>query len=206
MGLLHNVSSTGFNVHKIAVFTSCPLLWWLCDVSYLMALGRAGRYVILLMAIFSIYTGLLYNEAFSIPASIFGPGRWACTNVDPPIRDRAQMHFNETLHLGLCKDAFNGGLNRTSDAPYPVGVDPTWHGTRTELQYLNSVKMKLSILLGALLATLIAPADKDLMSGIPLKGRCVALTEFLGMFVGCLLVCAQYEGTWAYVKWVDVGV
>ena len=32
--------------------------------------------------------------------------------------------------------------------PYGFGVDPTWHGTRTELQYLNSLKMKMSIILG----------------------------------------------------------
>ena len=29
-----------------------------------------------------------------------------------------------------------------------MGVDPGWHGTRTELPYLNSLKMKMSIILG----------------------------------------------------------
>ena len=54
------------------------------------------------------------------------------------------MHFQPDL----CPEAFSDGLAMTSSQPYPFGIDPTWHGTRTELQFLNSVKMKLSILLG----------------------------------------------------------
>lgn len=105
--------------------------------------GLAGRYVILLMAIFSIYTGLLYNECFSIPTSIFGPGHWACPS-NMTLTDRTEMELDRSL----CPDAFTTGLDSTSKTPYVVGVDPTWHGTRTELQFLNSVKMKLSIILG----------------------------------------------------------
>lgn len=36
----------------------------------------AGRYCILLMAIFSIYTGALYNEFFSIPMTLAGPSKF----------------------------------------------------------------------------------------------------------------------------------
>ena len=60
------------------------------------------------------------------------------------IKSRVQMAFNPEL----CPEAYGDGLAMSPSQPYPFGVDPTWHGTRTELQFLNSVKMKLSILLG----------------------------------------------------------
>ncbi|XP_039053288.1 V-type proton ATPase subunit a2-like [Hibiscus syriacus] len=87
-----------------------------------------GRYVIMMMALFSIYTGLLYNEFFSVPFELFGSSAYGCR--DPS-----------------CRDASTEGLVKVRTT-YPFGVDPKWHGTRSELPFLNSMKMKMSILLG----------------------------------------------------------
>ncbi|CAI0382969.1 unnamed protein product [Linum tenue] len=87
-----------------------------------------GRYVILMMSIFSIYTGFIYNEFFSVPFELFGPSAYSCRDLS-------------------CKDAYTSGLVKVRDT-YPFGVDPKWHGTRSELPFLNSMKMKMSILLG----------------------------------------------------------
>ncbi|XP_078447915.1 V-type proton ATPase subunit a3-like [Wolffia australiana] len=87
-----------------------------------------GRYVIMMMALFSIYTGLVYNEFFSVPFELFGKSAYAC-------RDSS------------CRDASTSGLVKVRST-YPFGVDPVWHGSRSELPFLNSLKMKMSILIG----------------------------------------------------------
>ncbi|KAL5231890.1 hypothetical protein ABZP36_030666 [Zizania latifolia] len=87
-----------------------------------------GRYVILMMSIFSIYTGLIYNEFFSVPFELFAKSAYACR--DPS-----------------CGDAITEGLIKARPT-YPFGVDPVWYGSRSELPFLNSLKMKLSILIG----------------------------------------------------------
>ncbi|KDP44125.1 hypothetical protein JCGZ_05592 [Jatropha curcas] len=87
-----------------------------------------GRYVLLLMALFSIYCGLIYNEFFSVPFHIFGGSAYKCRDT-------------------TCSDAQTAGLIKFRD-PYPFGVDPSWRGSRSELPFLNSLKMKMSILFG----------------------------------------------------------
>ncbi|KAL9395595.1 hypothetical protein Peur_009848 [Populus x canadensis] len=94
----------------------------------IMEMAFSGRYVIMMMAIFSIYTGLIYNEFFSVPFELFGPSAYGC-------------------HDQSCGDASTAGLVKVH-ATYPFGLDPKWHGTRSELPFLNSMKMKMSILFG----------------------------------------------------------
>lgn len=94
----------------------------------IMEMAFGGRYVIIMMSIFSIYTGFIYNEFFSVPFELFGRSAYDCR--DPS-----------------CKDATTIGMIKVRET-YPFGVDPIWHGTRSELPFLNSLKMKMSILLG----------------------------------------------------------
>jgi len=87
-----------------------------------------GRYVLLLMGIFSIYTGFMYNECFSIP-----------------------MDFGSSWKFMTEGDEF---ATQIKDTPYPFGVDPYWKGAKNELNYYNSLKMKLSVILGVSQMTL----------------------------------------------------
>ncbi|KAK1651707.1 hypothetical protein QYE76_069512 [Lolium multiflorum] len=94
----------------------------------IMEMMFGGRYIIMMMALFSIYTGFIYNEFFSVPFELFAKSAYACR--DPS-----------------CGDATTEGLIKVRPT-YPFGVDPVWHGSRSELPFLNSLKMKMSILLG----------------------------------------------------------
>lgn len=89
-----------------------------------------GRYIILLMGIFSVYTGLIYNDTFSKSFNIFGSS-WF-------VAKKADYHEQEQLDP---VDNFMG-------SPYPFGVDPAWQLATNKIPFTNSYKMKMSIVLG----------------------------------------------------------
>uniref|UniRef100_A0A8C4HVK0 V-type proton ATPase subunit a n=1 Tax=Dicentrarchus labrax TaxID=13489 RepID=A0A8C4HVK0_DICLA len=104
----------------------------------------AGRYIILLMGIFSIYTGIIYNDCFSKSLNMFGSG-WS---VRPMFGSKGANWFdtlegNAVLQLDpAVPGVFNG--------PYPLGIDPIWNVATNKLTFLNSFKMKMSVILGVI--------------------------------------------------------
>lgn len=93
----------------------------------LFSMAFYGRYIMLMMGIFSMYTGLIYNDVFSKSLTLF-PSAWAWP---------ADFKEGQTVEAHL-----------KGDYRYPFGLDWQWHGTENDLLFSNSYKMKLSILMG----------------------------------------------------------
>uniref|UniRef100_A0A671XUS4 V-type proton ATPase subunit a n=1 Tax=Sparus aurata TaxID=8175 RepID=A0A671XUS4_SPAAU len=106
----------------------------------------AGRYIILLMGVFSIYTGIIYNDCFSKSLNLFGSGWSVRPMFDPRIGGNwtfATLETNKVLQLDPALDGVFKG-------PYPIGIDPIWNIATNKLTFLNSFKMKMSVILGVI--------------------------------------------------------
>lgn len=81
-----------------------------------------ARYLFLLMGVFAVYCGFIYNETFAVPYPWFSSTKWS----------------------NVTDDAYTA----VQSGVYPFGIDPTWHESATGLAYLNSLKMKMAIIFG----------------------------------------------------------
>ena len=110
----------------IAIFKLYPKLKKAIQNDLFQAL-LSFRYFILFMAICGIYCGFVYNECFGLPLNLFG----SHYKEDPRSLEESTLNYT-----------------KTDDAIYPFGVDPVWMFKDNELTFLNSLKMKLSIIMG----------------------------------------------------------
>ncbi|GMH91864.1 hypothetical protein TrST_g2667 [Triparma strigata] len=95
-----------------------------------------ARYMITAMGFMGVYAGIIYNDFFSLGLNLF-----------------TSRYYYENEEMGA--EAIENGQNATltadygtSDAIYPMGMDPAWHVSSNELLFFNSFKMKLSVILG----------------------------------------------------------
>jgi len=153
-----------------------------------------GRYVILLMGIFSIYSGLLYNDMFSKSLNIFGSG-W----VELPQSNRDYIYTDVKRRVeDKTVDTLMFNPNDTArETPYYFGVDPIWQTATNKLTFTNSLKMKLSIIFGVTHMTF--GVILGLFNHLHFKDYLKIWTEFIPqlLFISCifgyLVICIFYK-------------
>ncbi|XP_054252746.1 V-type proton ATPase 116 kDa subunit a 1 isoform X18 [Indicator indicator] len=101
----------------------------------------SGRYIILLMGLFSTYTGLIYNDCFSKSLNMFGSS-WS---VRPMF---TKGNWSDALLETTPLLQLNPAIPGVFGGPYPFGIDPIWNIASNKLAFLNSFKMKMSVILG----------------------------------------------------------
>eukprot|EP00731_Ephydatia_muelleri_P013969 Em0007g1279a len=135
----------------------------------------SGRYLLLLMGIFSIYTGLIYNDVYAKPLNIFGSSwrpyyyganlalagaensTFAASCAPTSISCNPQPASTECNYVfctvptsdtkSLCTLPTEAQIQ---NQPYPWGLDPIWALSVNNLIFTNPYKMKMSIVLGVM--------------------------------------------------------
>jgi V-type H+-transporting ATPase subunit a len=82
-----------------------------------------ARYLLLGMGFFAFFAGLVYNDFLSIPLGVFS----TCWKV---------------------VDLETGRTEKIPGCEYLFGLDHRWYVSRNELTFVNSLKMKTSVILG----------------------------------------------------------
>ncbi|EDO42481.1 predicted protein [Nematostella vectensis] len=154
-----------------------------------------GRYIVLLMGLFAVYTGLIYNDIFSRSLNIFGTG-WAFPNNTGEYSSAAMKSYPKDKILMLDPKVGYSGI------PYYFGLDPIWQVAKNKLNFTNSLKMKLSIVLGVI----------HMMFGVclsffnhrhfkkPINIFCEFIPQvlFLGCIFGYLVILIFYK--WIFIS------
>ncbi|KAG0277784.1 H(+)-transporting V0 sector ATPase subunit a [Linnemannia gamsii] len=143
-----------------------------------------GRYIVLLMGAFSIFTGMIYNDIFSRALPWFTSG-WQF-NIPDDYEGNTVLVAEPTGHI------------------YPFGIDYAWHGTDNYLLFTNSYKMKMSIILGVIHMSfgicMVFFNAKYYRKPIDIFGGFIPQMLFMQSLFGYLLMMILYKWT---VDWFE---
>ena len=88
------------------------------------------RYIMTLMGFFAVYCGFIYNDYLSISLNLFG----SCFELSG-VQERQ-------------------AIPQMAGCVYPFGVDPVWAVAENNLNFINSLKMKISVIIAVVHMTL----------------------------------------------------
>jgi V-type H+-transporting ATPase subunit a len=134
------------------------------------------RYILLLMGLFATFAGFIYNDFTSIPLYTFGK---SCYTIEERASGKVVEYDNKCI--------------------YPIGVDPTWMMAKNELTYINSLKMKLSVIFGVLQMSM-GIIMKGL-NAIHFRSKVDFFFEFVPQIV-LLLVLFGFMDMMIIIKWL----
>eukprot|EP00444_Apocalathium_aciculiferum_P003379 CAMPEP_0183402208 /NCGR_PEP_ID=MMETSP0370-20130417/13749_1 /TAXON_ID=268820 /ORGANISM="Peridinium aciculiferum, Strain PAER-2" /LENGTH=839 /DNA_ID=CAMNT_0025583755 /DNA_START=1 /DNA_END=2520 /DNA_ORIENTATION=- len=162
-------------------------VWKAEDIKHTIPDLYYARYIVTMMGLFAIYVGFLYNDFFSLGFSFF-TSRWVEVEGGHPgpggIISYEPAPWFDTKN--------EGGVG-----PYPFGVDPAWHGAQNELIYMNSLKMKISVILGVsqMIVGLLLRFANAIHNNSPvdLVFECVPMMLFMVCFFGFMDYMILYK-------------
>lgn len=109
-----------------------------------------GRYIVVLMGAFSMYTGFIYNDCFAKSIT------WIDSGWRMPLAAEVENTDSFYISSKRCDDpdpnidqAFKD-KNGCFEYAYPFGLDPVWMMSENKLTFSNSFKMKMSVVLGVM--------------------------------------------------------
>ena len=147
-----------------------------------------GRYLILLMGLFSTYIGLLYNDMFGISTDFFPSGY-----VWGSMKAAAGKEMTPLSPSGV-----GAGLNTAPQNVTPFGIDAAWAETENKLEFYNSIKMKCAIVIG--IVQMIAGIGLSLVNHIHFNDWRRVCFQFVPELV-FLLCTFGYMALLIVVKW-----
>lgn len=151
----------------------------------LFSMAFYGRYIILMMGIYSMFTGLIYCDIFSKDIPLF-QSMW---EIDGTWKKDEAVPFK-----------------RREGYTYPFGLDWRWHDSENDLLFSNSFKMKLSIILGWAHMTYSLCWSyvnaRHFKSRIDILGNFIPGMIFFQSIFGYLVFCIVYK--WS-TDWYAIG-
>ncbi|XP_048478935.1 V-type proton ATPase 116 kDa subunit a 1 isoform X2 [Plutella xylostella] len=148
-----------------------------------------GRYIILLMGLFSMYTGLIYNDIFSKSLNIFGSA-WRVNYNESTLRENNLLQLNPDSEDYL-------------QTPYPFGIDPVWQlAEANKIIFMNAYKMKISIIIGVF--HMLFGVCMSLWNHLYFKRRISIYVEFIPQ-IAFLILLFFYMVLLMFIKWTSYG-